>query len=84
MLHGDYSGLIHRVNRLWECTEEVIRLIYRLIDAVLALSDDNGWIQSDIDTYNNAIRILEDVLKPTRYFVKLRKPTCVVLLYRTP
>lgn len=60
MLHGDYSELIHRVNRLSECTDEVIRLIHRLIDAVLALLDDNDRIQSDIDTYNNAIRILED------------------------
>lgn len=63
MLHGDYSELLHRVNRLSECTDEVIRLIHRLIDAVLALLDDNDRIQSDIDTYNNAIRILEDVLR---------------------
>ena len=63
MLYGDYSDLIHRVNRLSECTDEAIRLIRRLIDVVLALLDDNDRIQSGIDTYNNAICILEDVLR---------------------
>lgn len=70
MLQKDYTELLYEVNYLSEFTDEIIRLIYRLIDIISAIFDDSEQIRSDIDTYNSAIHILENVLKSNE---KLRK-----------
>lgn len=63
MLYGDYNELVRDVNQLSECTNEVIKLIHRLVDIILCSLDDNGQMQSSVDVYRNAIHILEDILR---------------------